>query len=256
MNLNVTEQIIIKLLEEVGELVMSSFGKLTEYSLKSKNDIVTKLDKEAEKVIIDCITNNFSGHSIFSEEDGLTEKKSEYKWIIDPIDGTINYYSGISPFRIALCLLKNDEPIFSAIYNPVRKDVYIARKGGGAFKNGRKMQVSENTDLKDFVVMTHLSAKNDARNTVISSLNKVFNEVLQIRILGSGSASLSYIADGKYDVFYNVNTHLWDILPGSLIVEEAGGKVTDVFGNKITIKSTSILASNGIMHEKLVELIK
>jgi myo-inositol-1(or 4)-monophosphatase len=256
MILDSVEQLVIELLEEVGELVMGDFGRLSEYSLKSKNDIVTKLDKDAEKIIIDSLNRNFPEHSIFSEEDGLTDRKSKYTWIVDPIDGTINYYSGISPFRIAMALLEDNKPIFSAIYNPVKKDIYTAKKGGGAFKNGRKMQVNDNGDLNNYVVMTHLSSKKNARNKVISSLNQVFSKVLQIRILGSGSASLGYIADGKYDAFYNVKTHPWDILPGSLIVQESGGQVTDVLGKEITIDSTSILASNGKLHKQLVSLIK
>ena len=168
----------------------------------------------------------------------------------------MNYYHAASPFRVAVCLVENNIPLISAIYNPVRDQLYFAERGKGATLNNRKIKVNNNFELKNSVVMTHISSKKDARVRTIIALDSIFNKTLHMRMFGSGLAAMTYVASGKFDVFFNISTHPWDILPGALIVEEAGGVVTDIQGKKINADSKSVLATNGKVHADMLKLLQ
>lgn len=256
MNIELTKQIAIQTVKKAGGVIMDNFHKVTQASYKGQSDIVTEVDLASEKIILDTINENFPDHSILSEEHGLIDHGKKYIWITDPIDGTINYYHGASPFRVGLCLLEDMKPIFTAIYNPVRDQLFFAEKGKGATMNGEKMQVNNNTELIHSVIMTHLSSKKEPRARTILALESIFTKSMHMRIFGSGLAAMTYIAEGKFDVFFNVKTNPWDILPGALLVEEAGGMVTDILGNNVTYETTSVLATNGKVHDQMLELLQ
>jgi len=236
--------------------LMENVDKVKKVSFKAKSDIVTDIDIQSEKIIIDKIKANFPNHSILSEESGFADQHSEYVWIMDPIDGTMNYYHSSAPFRVALCLTYKQKPIISTIYNPIKDELYFAEVGQGTTLNNKRIIVNDNFELKNSVVMTHISSKKDARARTILALDSIFKKTLHMRIFGSGLAAMSYVASGKFDVFFNVKTYPWDILPGALLVQEAGGVVTDIEGNKITTESTSVLATNGKVHDQMLQLLK
>ena len=256
MDKELAKKVAIDSAKAAGKLILENLNKVKSCSFKAKSDIVTEIDIQAEKIIMDIIKTNFPAHSIHSEETGFIDNKSPYLWVIDPIDGTMNYYHRMSPFRVAICLVENNLPIITAIYNPVKDNLYFAEKGKGAFLNNKRINVNSNFELKKSVVMTHISSKKEARARTITALGNIFNKTLHMRILGSGIAAMTYIAEGKFDVFFNVATHPWDILPGALLVEEAGGIVTDIQGKKIDLKSTSILVSNGTVHSDILKLLE
>ncbi|MFH1589313.1 MAG: inositol monophosphatase family protein [archaeon] len=257
MNIQLAKKVAKECVLEAGELIKKYKNNIKKVSFKDKSDIVTDVDIKSEKLIIDKIQKNFPEHNILSEERGLIKRnKSEYTWIIDPIDGTINFYHDAAPFRVGVCLTKNDVPIITALSNPVKNQLFFAEKGKGATLNHKKLLVNDNSHIKFSVVMTHLSSKKSARMKTISVLDNIFCHSLHIRLYGSGLASLSYIAMGEFDVYFNVQTSIWDILPGSLLVTEAGGTVTDIEGNPLTLKSTSILATNGKVHKTMLKLLK
>ncbi|MDD4333348.1 MAG: inositol monophosphatase [Patescibacteria group bacterium] len=241
---------------EAGKLLMKNLTKVKQMSLKAKHDIVTEIDLKAEKIIIDKIKRAFPDHNILSEESIASNKDSEYSWVVDPIDGTINFYHATAPFRVAICLTKNGSPLLSTIYNPIKNELYYAEKGKGATINNKPIRVNKNKKAENSVVMTHISSKEDARERTISALNSIFNKTLHMRAFGSGIAAMTYVASGKFDVFFNVRTYPWDILAGALLIEEAGGIVTDIEGKKITLKSNSVLATNGKVHKQILELLK
>ena len=162
----------------------------------------------------------------------------------------------MNPFRVAVCLLKNKEPIISAVYNPTKNELYFAAKNEGAVKNNKKIIVSDNSDLKNSVVMFHLSSKIEPRLKTLNILEKVFEESMHMRMYGSSLAQMSYIADGRFDAYFNIQSKPWDILPGALLVKEAGGIVTDIDGREINYESTSVLATNGKIHKKMLKLLK
>lgn len=245
-----------QVVKEAGRLLMDNFEHVSSMSFKGKSDIVTELDLKSNDLIKNKLALNFPDHSVLSEETGLENHDSKYTWIIDPIDGTINYYFGSHPFRVGVCLLEDKLPLVTAIYSPSRDVLYFAQKGKGATANDQPIHVNDNADLTKSIVMTHLSSKHDARVKTIAALDRIFSQAMHMRMYGSGLAALCYIATGKFDVFFNALTHPWDILPGALLVEEAGGTVTDIHGDKITHQSTSILATNGHVHAEMLELLK
>jgi myo-inositol-1(or 4)-monophosphatase len=241
---------------EAGKLLMDNFEKVETMSFKGKSDIVTEIDVLSERIMEEKLNVHFPGHSILSEEKGFTDNSSSFTWIMDPIDGTINYYFGTSPFRVALCLLEDKKPVITAIYNPLKDQLYFSEVNKGAFLNGKRIKVNENFDVKNSVVMTHLSSKKEARARTILALENIFSKTMHMRMFGSGLAAMTYIANGKFDVFFNVKTNPWDIMPGALLIEEAGGIVTDIKGEKITYESTSVLATNGKVHTEMLRLLE
>jgi len=256
MDINLASNIAKEAVKNAGKLLMDHYGKPHEVSLKGKSDIVTDIDIASEKIILDAIKKHFPDHSILSEEGGGLKYSEKYLWITDPIDGTINYYYGAAPFRVALCLLEDKNPIITAIYNPLKDHLYFAQKGKGATMNGKKITVSNNSELKNSVIMAHLSSKREARVRTISVLDNIFSKSMHMRVFGSVTASMTYIASGKFDVFFNVKNEIWDILPGAFLVQEAGGIVTDVKGNKINYESDSVLATNGKVHKEMLKLLE
>ena len=256
MDTNQAKKISIECVKEAGKLLMENIDKVKEVSFKAKSDIVTNIDIQSERIIVDKIKTNFPEHSILSEESGFVDQHSEYVWIMDPIDGTMNYYHASAPFRVALCLTYKQKPIISTIYNPIKDELYFAEAGQGATLNDKKIIVNDNFELKNSVVMTHISSKKEARARTILALDSIFKKTLHMRMFGSGLAAMSYVASGKFDVFFNVKTYPWDILPGAFLVQEAGGVVTDIEGNKITTESMSVLATNGKVHDQMLQLLK
>lgn len=256
MNLRTAKQVGAEAVREAGEMLMKHFERLHKAKFKQKHDIVTKMDVQVEKLLMDRIREEFPDHNILTEESGAHYESSEYTWLVDPIDGTINYFHASPPFRVAMCLVKDKVPILSFIYNPIKEDLYVAEKGKGATKNGKRLRVSNNQSLARTIVMTHISSHINARARTLLALGSIFRKVLHIRVIGCGTAAITYIADAKFDVFFNISTNSWDILPGALLIEEAQGKATDISGGKLTIESTSILATNSKLHNKMLELLK
>ncbi len=177
-------------------------------------------------------------------------------WVVDPIDGTTNYYYGMNPYRVGICLLEDKRPILNVLYNPTKDEIYVAQKGRGAFLNDKKITVSDNTGLKNSVVMFHLSSKKEARSKTLNILDAIAQESMHLRMYGSSLAQMSYVASGKFDVYFNVLLKPWDILPGALLVQEAGGIVTDIGGKEINYESTSVLATNGKVHDQMLKLLQ
>lgn len=254
-NISLAKQVAADAVRGAGNILMDCINKEKIVSVKGKGDIGTDIDLKSEKFIIDLIKKNFPDHTILSEEAGLDEKKSEYAWIIDPIDGTLNYFHGVEPFCVGLCVIKNDEPIISAIYNPSRDRFYFAEKGKGATMNGNPISVSKR-DLKNSVIMTHISSKKETRDRLLPNMEKIYSSGLHMRMFGSGFSDMTYVAAGNFDVMFQIKTNIWDIFPGVLLIEEAGGRITDIKGKKIGIKSDSVLATNGVSHGEIVSLLK
>jgi len=257
MDIELAKTTAISGAKTAGKVLGDNFLSKKNMSLKDKSSIVTEMDLKAEKIILDMIKSNFPDHDILSEEAGLIgDNTAKYTWVIDPIDGTTNYYYGMNPYRVGICLLEDKRPILNVLYNPTKDELYVAQKGEGAFLNDKKITVSGNTDLNNSVIMTHLSSRKEARTKTLSVLDNIFSKSMHMRLFGSSLASLSYIANGKFDVYFSVSLKPWDILPGALLIEEAGGKVTDIKGGEITYESTSVVATNGKVHDQILKLLE
>jgi myo-inositol-1(or 4)-monophosphatase len=216
------------------------------------NNLVTEADHAAEKAIIDVITSQHPDHFILSEETGEIITNSDTKWIIDPIDGTVNFAHGIPLCCVSIAVEKAGEIILGAVYAPILNELYFAQKGFGSSLNDKRIHVSEKTELvKSCLVTGFPYTYLDAPNGPLQTFEKLIRKGIPVRRLGSAAIDLCWVAAGRFDGFYEHKLQAWDSAAGYLIVEEAGGKVTDFEGNKFSVYQPHVLATNGKIHEQL-----
>jgi myo-inositol-1(or 4)-monophosphatase len=242
--------------EGAGEIILSSYSNPSKgISYKDGNEITTRIDISAEKFIVDTILTRYPEHSIVSEESG-EKVGNNIKWIIDPIDGTINFTRGLSYFSISIGVFDMYEQLFSLVFDPCRNELFYASKGEGAYLNGNRIQVATNEDLKKSVVITGFPFKNKKYKLhQIESLSNVFDNVMEIRRTGSAALDLAYIASGRFDGYWEYGVKSWDIAGGLFLVLEGGGKVTDIDGSDNYMLSGNIIAGNNKIHKELGKLL-
>ena len=230
-----------------------------QFSVTSKtgvNDLVTQADKEAEEVIIQTIRQRFPEHYILSEEVGALESSSNTKWIIDPIDGTVNFAHGIPICCVSIGLEQDGEMIMGAVYNPLMNEFFFAEKGWGASLNDKKINVSAKEELGRSCLVTGFPYSYlDMPNGPLQVFEKLIRQGIPVRRLGSAALDLCWVAAGRFDGFYEHNLKAWDSSAGFLIVQEAGGTVTDFKGDKYSPYQPSIVATNGKIHEELLQAV-
>ncbi len=248
---------IIQVSHEAGEIVREGFGKKfgIEYKTNEAN-LVTDIDKASEKHIKEFIQKKYPSHSILAEEGGQTNNEPEYLWVVDPIDGTTNFAHGLPIFSISIGVQKKGETIAGVVYDVMQDITYSAEAGSGAFADSQKIRVSNNDNLAHSVLVTgfpyNISENPDNALEKFTALTKASRG---IRRLGSAAIDFCFVARGVFDGFWEVHLHPWDICAGMLIVEEAGGKVTGFQGEKIDIYSKRILATNGHIHQRMMEFL-
>ena len=227
-----------------------------QFSVSSKtgvNDLVTQADKEAEEVIIQTIRQRVPDHYILIEEVGALESNSNTKWIIDPIDGTVNFAHGIPICCVSIGVEQDAEMILGAVYNPIMNEFFFAEKGLGASLNDKKIAVSTKEELGRSCLVTGFPYSYlDMPNGPLQVFEKLIRQGIPVRRLGSAALDLCWVAAGRFDGFYEHNLKPWDSSAGFLIVQEAGGKVTDFKGEKYSPYQPSIAATNGKIHEELL----
>ncbi len=248
---------VIQIAKEAGEIIREGFGKnfSIEYKTNTSN-LVTEIDKKSEVLIIDFIKKEFPTHSVLAEESGAHGTSSEYLWVIDPLDGTTNFAHGFPMFAVSIGVQKNGETICGAVYDIMRDEIYTSEKGSGSFRNGQKLNVSTNDDLQKSVLVTgfpyNIAENPDhAFERFIASLKAA----RAVRRLGSAAIDFCYVASGVFDAFWEVHLHPWDVCAGKLIVEEAGGVVTNFSNEIINIYSKQILATNSFVHKKMMKIL-
>jgi len=220
------------------------------------NNLVTEADHAAEAAILNVIKKNFPGHRVLAEEAGELVMDSEYKWIIDPIDGTVNFAHGIPLCSVAIAVEKNGEIIMSSVLAPVLNELYFAEKGAGALLNGKKINVSNETSvLKSCLVTGFPYTYINMPNGPLEVFGRLIRKGIPVRRLGSAAIDLCWVASGRFDGFYEHKLETWDSAAGYLIVEEAGGKVTDFEGKKFSPYQHRIVATNGKIHEELLRWV-
>lgn len=249
---------VIEIAGIAGEIVRDGYGKNFEIMLKgSVNNLVTEIDKKSESVIIDYVKKNFNNHSILAEESGQLKTDSEYVWVIDPLDGTTNFAHGLPIFSVSIGVQKNGETICGVVYDVMRNAMYSAEKNSGSFLNGKKIKVNNNSDLSRSVLVTGFPY--DVAENPLNAVEK-FSAFLKktraIRRLGSAAIDFCYVAQGVFEGFWEVSLNPWDICAGKLIVEEAGGIVTDFSNSEINIDSKQILATNKLVHQEMLEILQ
>ena len=248
---------VVEVAKEAGEVIRNGFRSNIQIEFKTDaGNLVTNIDKASEKIILEFIKKEYPSHSIIAEESGNVSKSSEYKWVVDPLDGTTNFAHGLPIFSVSIGLQKNDEIILGVIYDVMRNTMYTAEKGSGAFENGKKIKVSTNGTLLESNLVTGFAYDPDKNFT---EALKYFGDFIRltrgVRRLGSAAIDFCYVASGVFDGFWEAKLSPWDVCAGLLIVEEAGGKTSNFKGNKVRIDSDSFLATNGNVHTKMLEVL-
>ncbi len=221
------------------------------------NNLVTEADHASEAAIIKVITQHFPTHYILSEEAGELPQDSNYKWIIDPIDGTINFSKGIPLCCVSIGIEKDGKMILGAVYNPIMNEFFIAEKGVGAFLNDKKIQVSAQTEvLKSCLVTGFPYTYLHTANGPIQVFERLITKGIPVRRLGSAAIDLCWVACGRFDGFYEHKLQAWDSAAGFLMVEEAGGTVTDFEGTYYSPYQPHLVATNGKIHAELLKWIR
>lgn len=249
--------ITINSAQKAGKILKDNF--LTDYKITSKtslNDLVTEYDLKAEKIIVENILSVFPDHQILTEESDPKLSDSEYKWIIDPIDGTVNFAHKLPIFSISIALFKEDQPLIGVVFNPITDELFYAEKGKGAYLNERSIKVSNLSNYMKALLVTGFPYNSDKNPmNAIEVFGKVIRKGIPVRRLGSAALDLAFVAAGRLDGFWEVGLKPWDVAAGMLILKEAGGIITDYEGKDFTINSQSLLASNGSIHNDLLGLI-
>lgn len=241
-----------------GEVILKNLGGLSMGDIGSKQtaDFVTRVDRESEERIIGILRSAFPGHAIFSEE-SLKEEGGGYRWVIDPLDGTTNYIHGYPVFAVSIALEKNGEPVLGVILDPLREELFSAEKTGGAFLNGAPIKVSGARSMDNSLVATGFPfRRKEMLDIYLRAFKRVFMRASGIRRAGSAALDLAYLAAGRFEGFFELGLSPWDIAAGSLIVEEAGGVVTDFRGGHEYMSTGNIVAGNPAAHRELLGEIK
>ncbi|NOS86758.1 MAG: inositol monophosphatase [Ignavibacteria bacterium] len=225
---------------------------------KDYSDLVTEVDKKCEAKIIEIIHNTFPGHNVLGEEGGDQHKKSDYVWIVDPIDGTVNYAHSVPIFCVSIAVEYKGEIILGVVQSPKTREKFHAEKGKGAFLNDEQIFVSTIDLLKDSLLVTGFPyGSKDNYDHCIDHFVNFIRLGLPIRRLGSAALDICYLAVGRFEGFWEVNLNAWDVAAGYLILLEAGGKATNFKGGQYSVYDKQILASNGkTVHNEMIEVLK
>ena len=250
--------VAIDIAKDAGQYLLTQRGKIKDENIdeKAENDFVTYVDKKAEEIIVDALLKNFPSHKIIAEESLHQQTHDEYRWIVDPLDGTKNFIHNLPFFSISIALEFNKEILAGVVYNPVHNEIFAAEKCSGAYFNDIVMKVSDKK-FSQSLLATGFPYRNKDE---LPKYLKIFEEILLncsgIRRLGSAAIDLSYTALGNFDGFWEYGLSIWDLAAGSLFVQEAGGIVTDFWGSNNYLKNGCIVAGNKTIHERLIKIIK
>ena len=238
---------------EAGALLMEYFHRNVTVEYKGEADLVTVADRKSEALIRERIRQRWPAHDILGEEEGLKDTGSEYRWYVDPLDGTTNFAHGYPVFCVSMALEFKGTRIAGVVYDPTRDELFSAARGTGAYLNRHRIHVSKVARLAECLVATGFPSHKRHKNPNIFFYHQITLRTHGVRRAGSAALDLCCVACGRFDGFWEFNLNPWDTAAGVLIVEEAGGKVTDFSGGPFQLNSRETLASNGLVHAALVD---
>ena len=242
---------------EGGVVLMKYFGKVRSIYYKGEINLVTEADKKVEETILRIVQQNYPDHRILAEETGARGESSPFKWIIDPLDGTTNYAHGYPCFCISIAIEYEGEVLYGVVYDPLRDELFTAEQGKGAYLNEKAIRVSSTQDLNRSLLCTGFPYDvRDDINNHLSSFRNFLMKAQAVRRDGSAALDLSYLAAGRFDGFWERRLHPWDVAAGSLLVIEAGGKLSTFKGEAFSIYAPEIVASNGAIHPSMIEILR
>ncbi|HHS12579.1 MAG TPA: inositol monophosphatase [bacterium] len=244
---------------EAGGILMDAFGRLVsdQVDLKGSGDYVTDLDKRSEAIIIRRIRGVYPDHVIQAEESGWGEGGASVRWIIDPLDGTANYVQSIPVFAVSIAAVENNELRVGVIFDPVHDELFWAEKGMGAFLNGRPIHVSGKKELAYSMLASGFPWRSkEYVKPYLACFRELFMDAAGIRRMGAAAIDLAYTACGRFDGFWEMKLHAWDIAAGILIIEEAGGRVTDFHGGRDFLNTGNVVAGNIHIQPKILKIVR
>ena len=246
-------------LQAAARAVRSRFGKVG-YELKGKANLVTTADVASQKTILSILRKNFPDHDYLAEENGVKNTGSDYVWVIDPIDGTTNFAHTFPQCGVSIALFYKNEPVLGGVTNPATGEMFLAQKGKGATLNGKRIHVSKTPRLDQSLLVTGFPYNRFTRMPqLLRRFEKFLSSCHDVRRLGSAALDLCWLAAGRTDGYWEDNLNPWDVAAGVLILQEAGGKVTDFNGRKykkISDYGPTLLASNGKIHAQMLQIIR
>jgi myo-inositol-1(or 4)-monophosphatase len=251
--------IAVRAARRAGSIINRAALDGSGYEVRSKrlNDFVTKVDHAAEEAIIDTVRKAYPDHAVLAEESGITEGRTEYQWIIDPLDGTTNFIHGFPQYCVSIAIRHRDALAHGVIYDPVKNELFTASKGRGAFLNDRRMRVSKCLRLAEALVGTGFPFKEMTRiNVYVQQMRNMMAKSAGIRRAGAAALDLAYVACGRLDAFWELGLSPWDMAAGALMIQEAGGLVGDLSGEPGYLESGEICAATPKLFPALLDALR
>jgi myo-inositol-1(or 4)-monophosphatase len=246
----------IRVAQDAGRLLRDRVGTTIDIGHKGAINIVTDVDLASERLIREAIASHYPRHQVLGEEGGLADSSSDYRWVVDPLDGTTNFAHGLPVFAVSIALEYQGETMIGVVYDPMREELFAAERGAGATLNRRSIQVSSTAELTRSLLSTGFPY--DIRTSNLNNLDHWKNFAMNaqaLRRIGSAALDLCYVACGRFDGFWELNLGAWDSAAGALIVAEAGGLVTNFSGGLFSNYEPQTLASNGLIHSQMMDVL-
>jgi myo-inositol-1(or 4)-monophosphatase len=245
----------VEIAREAGALLANYHERHIPFELKGEFDLVTEADRASEKLVVERLRSYFPAHGIVAEEGGGHESQSEYRWYVDPLDGTTNFAHGFPVFNVTLGLERAGEVIAGVVYDPIRQEMFTAERGAGAYLNNRRIHVSTTRRLSDSLASTGFPSRKRHHNVNIHFYYQLAMASHGVRRTGSAAIDLAYVACGRLDFFWEFGLKPWDMAAGTLLVQEAGGRTSDMKSAvHNVVKSDHLLADNGVLHEEVLQI--
>jgi myo-inositol-1(or 4)-monophosphatase len=241
--------------QDAGRALMERFRSGVRVAKKGRIDLVTEMDLRAQEIILERIRSRFPGHGILAEEGCALEGTEPYRWIVDPLDGTTNYAHGYRFFCVSVAVEEEGRLVAGVVHDPVTEETFSALRGRGAVLNGLPIRVSGEESLVDSLLVTGFSYRMEEIERNLLLFERVIRRARAVRRDGSAALDLCYVACGRFDGFWELSLNAWDVAAGSLILEEAGGRLSLFDGSACTIHDRELLATNGRIHEGLSRVL-
>ncbi len=239
-----------------GTVLNRLFGKVRDITKKGDIDLVTEADFQAEKIVLSTLSHKFPGDSILAEESGTHQQASKRTWIVDPLDGTTNFVHGFPMFAVSIALEIEQEMVLGVVYNPFMNELFEAVKDGGALLNGRPIRVSSIQDLEESLLATGFPYNiRECPEKILGLFQKMIVKAQGVRRPGSAAIDMCYVAMGRLDGFWEQDLKPWDTAAGTVMVTEAGGKLSNYQGGPYTPHQKTVVAANPLIHRKMMEVI-
>ena len=248
----------IEMAKDAGRILMSHFGNISSVERKSTDiDLLTIADTESEAFILERIKSVYPDHHIIAEESAIFEGNSDYRWVIDPLDGTTNFVHSLPIFAVSIGLQYQEETILGVVYNPAAHKYFWAEKNGGAFLNDKPIHITSISTLSDSLLVTGFPYIHDDRfEKGFDLFKELYGKTQGIRRLGAAALDFCFVAMGRFEGFWEFGLQPWDVCAGAIILQEAGGKVSDWDGSPMPFSGTRVLATNGHIHGEMIDVLR